>query len=105
MQIPYVSNGFVELAFFAIDFAKENDLHNNQDESELPSPEILLETLMVGVFVMGGSERLGIMQQEFISEFGNSSTQNFELMNEKVNREIFTINEVHESQLSEESKK
>jgi len=33
-------------------------------EKKIPSPESILETLMVGCFVMGGSERLAEIQLE-----------------------------------------
>jgi len=39
-------------------------------EKKIPSPESILETLMVGCFVMGGSERLAEIQTEFKCEFG-----------------------------------
>jgi len=35
---------------------------------QIVSPAALLETIMVGVFVMGGSERVGLIQQEFKAE-------------------------------------
>jgi len=52
-----------------------------EGEKKIPSPESILETLMVGCFVMGGSERLYEIQQEFKRECG--TVEDWILLNEK----------------------
>mmetsp|Transcript_110532 Transcript_110532/g.237889 ORF Transcript_110532/g.237889 Transcript_110532/m.237889 type:complete len:228 (+) Transcript_110532:1123-1806(+) len=72
------------------------------NEKTLPAPEVLLETLMVGVFVMGGSERVRLIQEGFKEEFGVLSA-NWVLLNEKLERDIYTIREVDSTLLTEDS--
>lgn len=63
LRIPHVGENFIELSFFLLE-PDSPDEH----ESRVPTPEAFLETLMVGMFFMGGVERVGLAQQEWREE-------------------------------------
>jgi hypothetical protein len=84
----------------------EYDAEDEQaGEKKIPSPESILETLMVGCFVMGGSERLAEIQMDFKTEFGTIEEWiplNLKYQNNHM--DIYTINEEKESIIDDSRK-